>query len=238
MYVILIYPSLTKISNFNNEMLIHKFASIKLLLGILKMNDFGGEFWDNKFSPKDFIYGIEPNNFFRESLTKLNPGRILMLGEGEGRNAVFAAIKNWKVDAIDFSRIAKEKALNLAKGNSVKINYILSNLEDYNFNPGKYDAVGNIFLHLHPTVRKIVHPRIISTLKKNGYLILEVFEKDQLGRSTGGPQNFDMLYSVEEIEKDFNSLRIILLEKKIIILEEGDLHNGESVVVRLLAQKV
>ena len=202
------------------------------------MNNFGGDFWDKKFSPKNFIYGTKPNIYFRESLIKLNPGRILMLGEGEGRNAVFAAIKNWQVDAIDFSRIAKEKALNLAKGNSVKINYTLSNLEDYNFNPSKYDVVGNIFLHLHPTIRKIVHPGIISTLKKNGYLILEVFEKDQLGRSTGGPQNFDMLYSVEELKKDFESMNIILLEKKEVVLDEGDHHKGEAMVVRLLAQKV
>ena len=202
------------------------------------MNNFGGDFWDKKFSPKNFIYGTKPNIYFRESLIKLNPGRILMLGEGEGRNAVFAAIKNWQVDAIDFSRIAKEKALNLAKGNSVKINYTLSNLEDYNFNPSKYDVVGNIFLHLHPTIRKIVHPGIISTLKKNGYLILEVFEKDQLGRPTGGPQNFDMLYSVEELKKDFESMNIILLEKKEVVLDEGDHHKGEAMVVRLFAQKI
>lgn len=219
-------------------MLIYKFASIKFILGTLKMNKFRGEFWDNKFSPKNFIYGTEPNNFFRESLNKLSPGRILMLGEGEGRNAVFAAIKHWKVDAVDFSQTAKEKALNFAQENSANIDYTLSNLEDYNFIPDRYDAVGNIFLHLHPTVRKIVHPGIIFTLKKNGYLILEVFEKDQLGRKTGGPQNFDMLYSVDELEKDFNSLKIILLERKNIILEEGGMHNGEAVVVRLLAQKV
>lgn len=202
------------------------------------MNNFGGDFWDKKFSPKNFIYGTKPNIYFRESLTKLNPGRILMLGEGEGRNAVFAAIKNWQVDAVDFSRTAREKALNFARENSVKINYTLSNLEDYIFVPNKYDAVGNIFLHLHPTIRKIVPPGIIFTLKKNGYLILEVFEKDQLGRTTGGPQNFDMLYSVEEIKKDFRSLKIISLEKKKIILKEGDLHNGETVVVKLFAQKV
>jgi len=202
------------------------------------MNEFGGEFWDDKFSAKDFVYGELPNKFFKESLEKLNPGKILMLGEGEGRNAVFAATKGWHVDAVDFSKTAKEKALSLAKKNSIKINYTLSSLEDYKFIAGEYNAVGNIFLHLNPSIRSIVHHGIITALRTGGYLILEVFEKEQLGRTSGGPQNFEMLYSTEELEKDFGNMKIILLEKKEVVLDEGDLHKGKAMVVRLLSQKI
>ena len=202
------------------------------------MNKFGGEFWEDKFSPEEFVYGVMPNDFFKTSLEKLYPGKILMLGEGEGRNAVFAAAKGWQVDAVDFSKTAKEKALRLAKENSVTINYTLSSLENFNFIPYEYDAVGIIFLHLNPSLRSIVHPGIIATLKTGGYLVLEVFEKEQLGRTSGGPQNFDMLYSIEELEKAFKSIKIILLEKKEVVLDEGDLHNGKAMVVRLLAQKI
>ena len=45
----------------------------------------------------------------------------LFLGEGEGRNAVYAAKLGWQVDAVDFSSSAKDKALKLAKENKVKI---------------------------------------------------------------------------------------------------------------------
>ena len=202
------------------------------------MNDFDGKFWNTKYSPRNFVYGIKPNKFFKDSLNKLKPGNVLMLGEGEGRNAVFAARQGWQVDAVDFSEVAKDKALRLAKENSVTINYVISKLENYEFVSNTYDVVGNIFLHLHPTLRKIVHPGIISTLKKSGHLILEVFEKAQLGRTSGGPQNFDMLYSVEELQTDFKSMRIILLEKLEVNLDEGELHNGKAMVVRLIAQKV
>lgn len=202
------------------------------------MNDFGGEFWNTKYSTKNFVYGIKPNNFLKDSLFKLKPGKILMLGEGEGRNAVYSATQGWQVDVVDFSKVAKVKALRLAKENSVTINYAINNLENYEFIPNNYDAVGNIFLHLHPTLRKIIHPGIITTLKKGGHLILEVFEKAQLGRTSGGPQNFDMLYSVEELQNDFKNMGIILLEKQEVNLDEGELHNGKAVVVRLIAQKV
>jgi len=202
------------------------------------MNKYGGEFWDTRYSAEEFIYGINPNVFFKESLEKLDPGKILMLGEGEGRNAVFAATKGWQIDAVDFSNTAKEKALGLAKERSVTINYTVSRLEDYQLVPENYDAVGNIFAHINSSLREIVHPGIINTLKIGGHLIVEVFEKEQLGRTSGGPQNIDMLYSIEELKKDFGSMKIILLEKKEVILNEGDHHKGKAMVVRLLAQKV
>ena len=87
------------------------------------MNKFGGNFWDERYSSIEFVYGTEPNIFFKDELDKLNTGNILLPGEGEGRNAVYAAVKGWNVDAVDFSIIAKEKALNLAEENSVSINY-------------------------------------------------------------------------------------------------------------------
>jgi hypothetical protein len=70
-----------------------------------------------------------------------------------------------------------------------------------------------------------------------GKLILEVFEKEQLGKTSGGPQSPEMLYSIEELEKDFVNMKIDLLEKKHIILDEGSKHSGDAVVIRLIAVK-
>lgn len=71
-------------------------------------------FWDDRYSAKDYIYGTQPNQFFKEQIDKLKAGKIMMLGEGEGRNAVYAAMRGWQVDAIDSSPVAREKAVNLA----------------------------------------------------------------------------------------------------------------------------
>jgi len=201
------------------------------------MDKFGGEFWDERYSPIEFVYGTEPNIFFREELDKLTPGRILMPGEGEGRNAVHAALNGWKVDAVDFSFVAKAKALKLAAENSVNINYKISDLSDYKPKSNYYDAAVIIFLHLNAEKRSDVHLKIVNALKSAGILILEVYEKEQLGKSSGGPQNFDMLYSIEEMEKDFKLLKINSLEKKVIHLNESSHHKGEAVVLRLIAVK-
>ena len=201
------------------------------------MNKFGGEFWDEKYSSIEFVYGTEPNTFFKDELDKLKTGNILLLGEGEGRNAVYAAVKGWNVDAVDFSIIAKEKALKLAEENSVNINYEISDLSEYKLKSNYYDAAVIIFLHLNPMIRSNVHSKVVDSLIPGGTLILEVYEKEQLGKDSGGPQNIDMLYSKEELKNDFNNMKIIRLEKKFINLNESEQHEGEAVVIRLIAVK-
>jgi len=202
------------------------------------MTKFANEFWNERFSTDNYIYGTNPNKFFKEQIDKLKPGRLLLLGEGEGRNSVYAAIKGWEVDAVDFSQTAKEKALRLAKKNNVNINYAISNLADFTPRENCYDAIGLIFIHLKPGSRKIVHKRIVNSLKNTGLIILEAFEKEQLGKSSGGPQSDEMLYSKDELKKDFKNLSTHLLEEKTVLLDEGDSHKGNASVIRFVAEKL
>ena len=202
------------------------------------MTKFGNEFWNERFSTDEYIYGKNPNKFFKEQIDKLKPGRLLLLGEGEGRNSVYAAIKGWEVDAVDFSQTAKEKALKLAKKNSVNINYTVSNLADFIPRENFYAAIGLVFIHLKPDSRKDVHKRIVNALKNNGRIIIKAFEKEQLGKSSGGPKSEEMLYSKEELENDFRDLRIHLLEKETVCLDEGDKHKGDASVIKFVGEKV
>jgi SAM-dependent methyltransferase len=201
------------------------------------MNEFGGKFWDERYSTTEFIYGTEPNSFFKHELDKLTPGKILLLGEGEGRNAVYAALNGWKVDAVDFSLKAKEKALQLAEDNDVKINYKVVDLSNYKLKPDYYDAIAIIYLHLKPELRTYIHSQLNDSLRAGGKLILEVFEKEQLGKHSGGPQSLEMLYSKEELKTDLENMKIEMLKKKYINLDEGDKHSGDAVVIRLIAIK-
>jgi len=201
------------------------------------MNKFGGEFWDERYSKSEFTYGKEPNHFFKNELDKLTPGNILLLGEGEGRNALYAALKGWNVDAVDFSTKAKEKALQLAEENDIHINYKVVDLSKYKLKQNYYDAIAIIYLHLKPEIRNYIHSQVSESLRTGGKLILEVFEKDQLGKSSGGPQNLEMLYSIEELKNEFVNIKIELLQKISINLDESDQHRGDAVVIRSIAVK-
>ena len=201
------------------------------------MNNFDSKFWDERFSVKEYIYGTEPNRFFKEQSDKLSPGKILLLGEGEGRNAVYAAKNGWKVDAVDYSNVAKNKAMDLAKKTGVNINYKIQQIQ--NFSPVKnyYDSVALIFFHISSMQRKSLHRKIIDSLVPEGIVIVEVYEKDQLGKTSGGPQNLEMLYSLDEIKSDFAELDTIILKKENIILDEGDKHTGEACIIRYVGKK-
>lgn len=195
------------------------------------------DFWNSRYSEKEFAYGTDPNEFFKEQIDKIIPGRAIFLGEGEGRNAVYAAKLGWQVDAVDFSSSAKDKALKLAKENNVKINYAVSDLNDYDFKENDYDLVVMIFLHLPLELRTSIFSKSILSLKQNGRLLIEAFSKEQINNISGGPRSIDLLYSENDVLSLTNDLRIEIMESKSIQLEEGKHHKGKADVIRFVGVK-
>ncbi|MEG8946524.1 class I SAM-dependent methyltransferase [Rosettibacter firmus] len=195
------------------------------------------DFWNSRYSQTEYIYGKEPNEFLKIELQKVKPGKILFIGEGEGRNAVYAAKLGWEVDAVDFSEEAKNKALQLAKENNVIINYTTKDLADFTPKTNYYDAAGIFYLHLNEDLRKSVNKKIIEALKPNGKVILEVFEKEQIKYNSGGPKDESLLYSLEDITEDFIELDFEIFAKEKISLNEGSAHQGEAVVIRFVGIK-
>ena len=193
--------------------------------------------WNERYKQSGYVYGTEPNLFFREQLAKLTPGRILLPCEGEGRNAVYAAQMGWKVDAFDFSEQARKKALQLAGNYEVSINYALQMVEEFEPWPDYYDVIALIYAHFLPDIRKTFHQKLVESLKPGGILLLEAFHKEQIRNTSGGPRDREMLYNETMLAEDFGCLQIFLLDKYSLNIEEGDYHKGKADIVRLVAQK-
>jgi len=191
--------------------------------------------WNEKFAQEEYIYGEEPNEYFKEELKKLNPGKILLPAEGEGRNAVFAAKNGWKVLAFDSSIEGKKKAEKLAAKNQQRIFYQIADMENFDTEENQYDVIALIYAH--STSRERNHKNIIRFLKPGGYLILEGFSKKQINNNTGGPKKESMLFSKKELAKDFSSLTDLKITEEEIILNEGAHHQGNSSVIRLIGRK-
>ena len=203
------------------------------------MPKYANDFWNERYSSKEYVYGENPNHFLKEQLEKITvPGKLLLPGEGEGRNAVYAAKLGWEVDGYDQSTAGKLKAIKLADKNNVKINYQIADLLEFTSSKDKYDVIAIIYVHLNTKLRKSFNEKIIDSLKPGGKLIMELFSKDQLGKTSGGPQDLEMLYSLDEIKKDFSSLKSIILKEETINIEEGEKHSGEANVVRFVGEKV
>lgn len=143
-------------------------------------------FWNERFGHDEYAYGKEPNQFFRDELRKHPPGRLFLPGEGEGRNAVFAAEQGWTVDALDWSESGRQKALRLAAEQGVAINYQVAMFDASLVRTGKYDACGLVFFHLEPGLMREVFAAVLRGLRAGGVLIAELYEKKQLALGTGG----------------------------------------------------
>jgi len=190
------------------------------------------QLWENRYGSEEYAYGKEPNVFFSSQLELTVPGQLLLPGEGEGRNAVYAASLGWSVEAFDLSSAGQNKALALASERGVEINYRVCPMEDFFFMENQYDAVGLIYFHADRAGREYLHRKVYEALKPGGSLFLEAFHKEQLNNNTGGPKSLDMLYDEDILKDDFALLETRLLEKQQIILNEGLFHQGEASVIR------
>ncbi len=195
------------------------------------------EFWNERYAAKEYIYGKEPNGFFKEMIDDLPPGKILLPAEGEGRNAIYAAKKGWSVSAFDQSSEGRQKALRLAEENNVSIEYTIDSFEYFTANEGSYDVIALIYSHVVPTIRNVFHKSLKRYLKKNGIILLEAFNKKQINNNSGGPKNIDMLFSVEMLKADFYGLKIELLEEYEKEVNESEAHFGKAEIIRLIAKK-
>jgi SAM-dependent methyltransferase len=195
------------------------------------------EFWNERYSNSEYAYGTEPNEYLKERLTKLDPGKILFPCEGEGRNSVYAAGLGWTSIGFDSSTEGQKKAFALAKEKNTKIHYTINTVLDYPYPISEYDAVGIFYAHMPINIRKNFHEKLIQSLKPGGCIVLEGFHTEQLGRASGGPKDINMLYTPEILAEDFQSIKIIELKKEVLTLQEGKFHEGEAAIMRMFARK-
>lgn len=200
------------------------------------------DFWDERYSVSKYVYGEHPNSYLKEQLKNLPVGSILFVGEGEGRNGVYAAKLGWKVSAYDLSVEGKKKAERLARKHNVQVEYKVGELHELDYQKEQFDAIAVIFTHFHSKLRASMHTELSGYLRPGGYIIMEVFSKKQIdyqveGDSGGGPKNIDMLYTLEDIQSDFENFKFVELQETKKYLMEGDHHNGLSSVIRFVGIK-
>jgi len=125
----------------------------------------------------------------------------------------------------------------IAEKTNVNINYTLVDLEKYQPNENSYDLALIIYFHLAKEKRNEFFNKIISAIKNDGLVLMEVFDVDQLKYNSGGPKSPNLLYTLEDIIEGFIEFEFIKLTKEIIKLSEGKNHFGDASVIRFVARK-
>jgi hypothetical protein len=194
------------------------------------------EFWNERYGGTEYVYGTEPNAWFAQQLAQLTPGRILLPAEGEGRNAVHAVRNGWEVTAFDISAAGRTKAMYLAAQHGVRLEYHVGTLAEIPSLPADFDALGLVFAHFPAAIRASLTGDLLTYLRPGGSVIFEAFAKAQLSyqaiHQSGGPQQVDMLYSVDEVRAEFPGIEFLRLDELEVQLHEGPFHHGLARVVR------
>jgi len=195
-------------------------------------------FWDERYGEADFVYGVEPNEFLVSAARWLPAGSsILSLGEGEGRNAVFLAMRGFNVHGVDGSDVGLAKAQSLARARGAQIQTEVADLAVFEPAARSYGAVISISAHLPSVIRNRLYPLVENCLLPNGIILLEAYSENQLARGTGGPKDSDMLMTVAKIEREFPNCEPILLRELEREVREGKYHTGMASVVQFIGKK-
>ncbi|MFS0673445.1 class I SAM-dependent methyltransferase [Ornithinibacillus sp. 179-J 7C1 HS] len=193
------------------------------------------QFWDNFYSDRKkgipfFVNSPDENlvSYFDKEM--ISPGKVLELGCGPGRNAIYLAQRGCKVDAIDLSEESIKWARERAAEKQVEVNFINEDIFGFNLEEGSYDIVydSGCFHHITPHRRMSYIDLVRKALKPNGYFAITCFlQGGQLGGAEISDWEVYRLRSLQgglgyteeklrEIFKEFKELEI----RKMMVFEQ------------------
>jgi len=190
--------------------------------------------WDERYAEEGWVFGTEPNDFLREQAHLIPEGRVLCLGEGEGRNSVFLAELGYEVVGVDRSQVGMDKAQALANERGVFVETVVSSVEDFDLREGEWEGIVSVFFHLPPELRRRVHGAVVQGLAPGGILILEAYTPRQLAFGTGGPPDADRLMTVELLVEELDGLEVLVARETEREVHEGRMHHGLGSVVQFV----
>ncbi len=143
------------------------------------------EFWDDFYTDRTkeipfFKIKAPDENLVEYFNNGLAPKRVLEIGCGPGRNAVYMAKEGCEVDALDLSTNAIEWAKETAREEGVNIDFHCISLFDFKFQPHSYDFIYDcgLFHHLAPHRRLTYIEMLKKALKRDGYFGIVCFNTE------------------------------------------------------------
>jgi SAM-dependent methyltransferase len=190
--------------------------------------------WDERYGKPGFAYGTTPNTFLTSVAGRIPIGKVLSLGEGEGRNAVYLATCGHEVVAVDGSPVGLAKAERLAEERGVTITTVVSDLADFVIEPGHWDGIISIFCHVPRPLRARLHSAVVKGLKPGGVFVLEAYRPAQLAYGTGGPPTAELMVSLSDLRSELVGLELMHARELDRNVREGRGHTGLSAVVQVV----
>jgi SAM-dependent methyltransferase len=186
----------------NSEVILNNDDVLKMLDSLLREP---APFWDGFYSDRNkkvpiFVDLPDENlvQYFEKGLLK--PGKVLELGCGPGRNALYFAKRGCEVDAVDLSQEGLQWGKERALENKLNVNFVHKNIFELEIEDNSYDIVYDCgcFHHIAPHRRMNYLDLLHKALKADGHFAITCFAE---GGSLGGSEISDWeIYRIGSLE--------------------------------------
>ena len=135
--------------------------------------------YESRYTAKDYYWGLIPSTMCYEALRLLPPVkklRVLDIGCGEGKDAVFFARNGYSVSAFDAAESGLKKGIALAESCGVHVDFFRADVNDY-FPNEKFDIVfsSGVFHYIHPERRAAFIEDIKNATNPGGLHLINAF---------------------------------------------------------------
>ncbi len=151
--------------------------------------------------------------FYQDIKNDFAHGKVLDLGCGQGRHALYFAEQGYEAWGVDYvERAINEAAHEAKKRNLHNVHFQVMDLLNLDFPKNTFDVIidWSVLDHMYPTEWKIYLKNILNVLKVGGYLMLTEFSADD-NRIKDKSKNFsfdrgsyDHYFRRDELESIFS----------------------------------
>ena len=151
-----------------------------MIRSLMDKPTFDSAYWEHLWSKTlrehaDKVSLRPPNAHLLDEVADLRPGRALDAGCGHGAETLWLAARGWQVTALDFSAaaLAQGRSMAAAAGDDLagRIRWIEHDLASWTPEPGHYDLVTCLYVHVAGSVEGFVQ-RLATGVAPGGTLFL------------------------------------------------------------------
>lgn len=161
------------------------------------------ELWDERYRSRPALWSGEPNRHLVGEVAGLSPGLALDVGCGEGADAIWLAQRGWRVDGVDVSGVALQRAAEHEDraGAEVagRISWLHENLTAWDPGRGRYDLVSAQYMHLPSPERDVLFRRLGEAVAPGGTLLIVGHHPSDLQTTVPRPPRPELFFTGADV---------------------------------------
>ncbi|MBC8104268.1 MAG: class I SAM-dependent methyltransferase [Cytophagales bacterium] len=167
--------------------------------------------FNNIYSSPTPGFSTSPNALLLAAVEGRVPGRALDICTGQGRNAVFLAIRGWDVTALDISDEGLRVAAGSANRAGVALQTVLQSSDAFDFGMATWDLIVVTYAPVPLTLPAYVE-RVRESLRPGGLVVIESFASD-----AAAPARRPVDIDPEDLRRAFGDFKVAHFEDTVAV---------------------